>query len=538
VYQDSLPAGSYDWWGSGYHFYHYVHFIADPYTPFPGPGISWDGGLNDGYHYANVYATVHNSGTAGLELGLDSWGGVRDDWYFRVGSNRVGLGSNDQLPISSFTGYNQYFGTLAGWRNTIVKEYPRKRILANVEWAADKWNVDRNMIMQRGYEGLWCFTHPDIFCDVRAAGVADPGFKDPALTHQDPWGWPKSRWGEENWRLRIEGQTLTAWDWFDLSHPFHTQWAREMPFVEMKTAGAGHDWKGSCDRSWGGIPKLFHAMEENRQMLVLIWKGSCGSTSQESSWSTSAPVTPLNKSFPAFTSNSTNHDVGDSLWISASQCLGGDLAGQTNAYATWDVNSIIDEMDRWSVVASVSGGPSSMDVDITPRRLQNFTVNGCDTFAWTCERNSAIVQQDTVVAEDSGLVTAVGINIQGSTKITFQAIGRTSDQGCSLLETVKNNGNMMPKARFACVPNPFTPVTTVVYTLPSDAVNKTRIRLMVYDMSGRLVRTLADNTFSTPVIHVEWDGRDDRGRELCTGIFAIRAVCGSRIQTSKAILVK
>jgi cytochrome c peroxidase len=68
-------------------------------------------------------------------------------------------------------------------------------------------------------------------------------------------------------------------------------------------------------------------------------------------------------------------------------------------------------------------------------------------------------------------------------------------------------------------PNPFRGATTV----RMDLLRPTRLKLGVYDVSGRLQRRLVDRSFTTPGVYsVQWDGRDDRGRVLAAGMYFYR----------------
>ena len=71
-------------------------------------------------------------------------------------------------------------------------------------------------------------------------------------------------------------------------------------------------------------------------------------------------------------------------------------------------------------------------------------------------------------------------------------------------------------------PNPFRDATRFSFELRSpDAVS-----LAVYDVSGRLVRALADARFEAGRHEIVWDGRDESGREVSAGVyfFRLRAV--------------
>ncbi len=83
-------------------------------------------------------------------------------------------------------------------------------------------------------------------------------------------------------------------------------------------------------------------------------------------------------------------------------------------------------------------------------------------------------------------------------------------------------------------PNPFNPETTLAFTL-CEATDAT---LAVYDMSGRLIRTLASGAYSAGRYSIVWDGRDDAGEQVSSGIYICRLVAGSRVQSRKMTLVK
>jgi flagellar hook assembly protein FlgD len=67
-------------------------------------------------------------------------------------------------------------------------------------------------------------------------------------------------------------------------------------------------------------------------------------------------------------------------------------------------------------------------------------------------------------------------------------------------------------------PNPFAGSTTVRFELPSAA----RVRLAVFDVTGRRVRRLQDGMAIAGPHAVVWDGRDDEGRMLPGGVFFYR----------------
>jgi hypothetical protein len=83
-------------------------------------------------------------------------------------------------------------------------------------------------------------------------------------------------------------------------------------------------------------------------------------------------------------------------------------------------------------------------------------------------------------------------------------------------------------------PNPFNPSTTIDFTLDADCP----VSLGIYDISGRLVRTLVDGVRPMKSYTEEWDGRDDAGNETASGVYFIRLTAGDRTLRRKAVLVR
>jgi hypothetical protein len=86
--------------------------------------------------------------------------------------------------------------------------------------------------------------------------------------------------------------------------------------------------------------------------------------------------------------------------------------------------------------------------------------------------------------------------------------------------TSAGSGNGLPST-FALMqnyPNPFNPSTTIRYQLPVE----TRTTLRIYDVTGRLVRTLVDELKKAGTYAMSWDGKNDAGLTVSTGVYFSR----------------
>jgi hypothetical protein len=88
-------------------------------------------------------------------------------------------------------------------------------------------------------------------------------------------------------------------------------------------------------------------------------------------------------------------------------------------------------------------------------------------------------------------------------------------------------------------PNPFNSETVIEYELPQSG----EIQLMIYDVTGQRVARLASGLREAGTYALRWDGRDDAGRQMASGVYLYRleapAMTGDRIvQTRKLLLLR
>jgi hypothetical protein len=83
-------------------------------------------------------------------------------------------------------------------------------------------------------------------------------------------------------------------------------------------------------------------------------------------------------------------------------------------------------------------------------------------------------------------------------------------------------------------PNPFNPTTTIRYALPADS----RVFLKVYNAAGQEVRTLVNTTQSAGEKKIRWDGTNNRGEKVGSGIYLYKLETADFVRTRKMILMK
>lgn len=83
-------------------------------------------------------------------------------------------------------------------------------------------------------------------------------------------------------------------------------------------------------------------------------------------------------------------------------------------------------------------------------------------------------------------------------------------------------------------PNPFNATTTIAFSLEQTGY----VSLVIYDLLGRKVRTIVDEDLSSGSHTATWDGTDDSGAGVTTGVYFYRLTAGNQVSSRKMVLLK
>jgi len=101
---------------------------------------------------------------------------------------------------------------------------------------------------------------------------------------------------------------------------------------------------------------------------------------------------------------------------------------------------------------------------------------------------------------------------------------------------VDNRSETLPQ-RFALeqnFPNPFNPSTTIRYELPEEAM----VNVTIYDMMGRVVRTVVNMEQTAGFKSVRWNATNNAGQPVSAGLYLYTIQAGEFRQTKKMVLLK
>jgi hypothetical protein len=85
------------------------------------------------------------------------------------------------------------------------------------------------------------------------------------------------------------------------------------------------------------------------------------------------------------------------------------------------------------------------------------------------------------------------------------------------------------------LPNPFNPMTTFSFGIK----NRGKVSLIIYDVKGEVVKTFYSNDYKSPGLYSEvWDGSNDKGIRVGSGVYFLRYNTGTFTETKKLILLR
>jgi hypothetical protein len=227
---------------------------------------------------------------------------------------------------------------------------------------------------------------------------------------------------------------------------------------------------------------------------------------------------------------------------------GESLPGRLPFAATADAASVPTVMDVWSTDFTLDGKPAPagtvLDVfDAGGTRCATATARDDGTLGIVhVAGDISVTEADEGAVDGETLVLAIrgqDMTWVGGADLSFEPHAAHALK----LEFVSSE-SLLPKA-FSLAPNspnPFNPTTTIGYAIPSridgNRIDAAQVELRIFDVRGRTVRTLVDAAQAPGRYSIVWDGRDDRGTTVGTGVYFYRLQTPQFTQARKMLLVK
>ncbi len=352
---------------------------------------------------------------APLGLHLHCWGGNLDGgyiWWYRAADGAMMVSSN-QIPYDWWVAYHEKLGISRDWKEGVTRDYTARRLLAFIDWAAEKWEIDRSRVFVAGASmggsgaGMLAVRYPDRFaCAYSSVGVhiaaRSPQFRSSYEAVCGPAA------------LDIPHESgLKTFEYLDNAFLLRKDPGRDVPlicFANGKNDGA---------IGWPQAAEFARALQETRQPHIFTWGQSghgervyvpTASGGGDGGPGLRGALDPrIDRSLPAFTRCSLDDNPGNG------DPSDGDRKGQLNMYLRWDTGDIVDEQDRWeATVWLIDAAPrDACTADVTPRRLRKLRPRPGDAFRWSAASlgDGREIQSGAAEADPHGLLTLTGIRI-------------------------------------------------------------------------------------------------------------------------------
>jgi len=198
----------------------------------------------------------------------------------------------------------------------------------------------------------------------------------------------------------------------------------------------------------------------------------------------------------------------------------------------------VNEKNYWhSEFKPISQNGSYWDFEITTGAKNAHAVLHWEDLSQLPQNFDAVlIDRDRNTVSRLTAVDHMDVTVGNKEKRSFRIIVGTDSY------ISENQSAMLPTSfsLAANYPNPFNPTTTIRYGLPENS----RVELIVYNLLGQKVRTLIRETQNAAFHSILWDGRNDLGASIASGVYFYRLTTHGLlsnkefVQTRKMLLIK
>ena len=218
-----------------------------------------------------------------------------------------------------------------------------------------------------------------------------------------------------------------------------------------------------------------------------------------------------------------------------------------SSFALSEQDSVYITMDNFATDSISFTWDESIDVD-GDELLYDFTASLIVNGQVKAEYNSSSltiremkIDHQSVFDEIFAAQAMFG-EIEWDVSVRDSMVEVTSENGALTLgvnasaAVLSINGELLPEvfSLHQNYPNPFNPVTKLRYDLPENGL----VTIIIYDMLGRQVKTLINQTQDSGYRSVIWDATNDYGKPVSAGIYLYQIQAGEYMQTKKMVLLK
>lgn len=435
--------------------------------------------------------------------------------------------ATDTTEVNTFWfGYNNeynIFSPLYPSDTAIVVDYTRKRILWEINWIKKNFPVDTERIsimgVSMGGNGALILSqlHPDYFSAALSFIPPGDGPENPSYL---------KLLGTKYQNLKTNLENAKIFEIFD--------WEWRIKRLKEKKIDPPYTIiiSGKNDQivEWQDRPRLYRFLDSAKTGFSLYWDERYHLLWFNGHFKDSQHHRALyisrffkNKSYPGFYNTDLYPEIpGRQPDPGNGSPDDGDPWGTWGGYIEWDSEEVKDTPDEWQVKCWVTGvSPSLCDVppvdslivSLVPKRVKNFKILKGEKYLYTIENLSknGIIIQDTITADEDGVIDIKDIFISKDTFLI--SIKRLTG-----IQEFKESGNTY-------IPISFT--KSINYRLSKPG----KVSIKIYNVLGQHIRTLVQKEQERGNYSVVWDGKDDKGKKVTSGIY----FCEIRIKGNREL---
>ena len=220
-------------------------------------------------------------------------------------------------------------------------------------------------------------------------------------------------------------------------------------------------------------------------------------------------------------------------------------ATYTDLTAIPDTLKFETEQDLFNGKITYIHNYTTSDINLNYIEEMGFFTNGSGTVGWTLDP-VPVSSYPYMMNPGDSLLCRVIILIPVEKSLDGYAIDTmhfTSAIGShhvillfndSLLTNIKKTGQFPEQLMLNNYPNPFSGATTITFSMNYSSM----IKLEVFDLDGRKVRTLAEGIYLAGNTQVGWDGSNDRGNKVPSGVYLYRITAKDKTITKRMVLIR
>ncbi len=290
------------------------------------------------------------------------------------------------------------------------------------------------------------------------------------------------------------------------------------PNVQIQSTNTLTRCSGTPMRNVYPFDNVYPSARGNRALVgYRVWRLSQGEEGNEDTWTslTAEPIMETSYSDDGW----QNLSDGSYRWAVKAVYSGGGLSPA----------AMSDPLDKITYIGTIAG----LVRDIYNDPISGATVTCGDITANTNDSGAYSIQVETgtytLVASHPNYTTETVNNIEVYAKQTT-----TQNFTLTWVDNDESSQTPMVTALKGNYPNPFNPDTTISFSLKEPA----NVSINIYNIQGKLVKTLLNEVRAAGNHTAIWNGKDNSGRNVASGVYYYRMKSGKYSSTRKMVMLK